>query len=548
MYRYILFDLDGTLSDPKVGICTSVQYALNKMGIEAPDIDELEPFIGPPLRDSFMEYYNMTAEEAEQAITYYRERFSTIGKFENEIYPGIPELLKDLKKKGRTVAIASSKPTVFVEDILKHFEIREYFDVVVGSELDGSRDKKEDVLKETLRQMFPDSEIEYDEVVMIGDRKFDINAAHEIGTQNIGVSYGYGSREELEEAGADKIVNTVAGLRATLLPLVGEKEASYQMRTTTSVDPDTGKKMTAEELRAKGKEASKKNAANMWGALGPMLIYWIGVWLMQNVLYVAISMLFGLRNNEIYDSAMAFYGIKAVSGLFPCILLRKPFKGLSRKAKEQPMPKLSFAYEPLAWAAIVVILSVGIAGWGLNLDAQIAKLAAENTIEAAETATSTAVDQSLVMPEIPPISDLPLWIGILFYGLMIPSFETFVFTGIAYRKAKSFMQPGFALLIVAVIYAYVRGESATGISGLVVFVATLYAFSVFPKIWYALAVDIVGTTIVYVIKSSEALSTKFVNSTGDTVSKAVVIAATIAIIALSLIKKTKESEDKKAVM
>ena len=127
MYRYILFDLDGTISDPKVGICTSFQYALSKMGIDEPDIDKLEPVIGPPLRDSFKDLYGMSDEDAEKATAFYRERFSDVGKFENEIYPGIPELLRDLKKKGRTVAIASSKPTVFVEDILKHFEIREYF-------------------------------------------------------------------------------------------------------------------------------------------------------------------------------------------------------------------------------------------------------------------------------------------------------------------------------------------------------------------------------------------------------------------------------------
>ncbi|MBP5624794.1 MAG: HAD hydrolase-like protein, partial [Lachnospiraceae bacterium] len=151
MYRYILFDLDGTLSDPKVGICTSFQYALSKLGIDEPDIDKLEPVIGPPLKESFANMYNLGEEEIQQGITYYRERYSDVGKFENEIYPGIPELLRDLKKKDRVVAVSSSKPTVYVEEILEHFGIREYFDYVVGALLDGTRDKKEDIINETIR-------------------------------------------------------------------------------------------------------------------------------------------------------------------------------------------------------------------------------------------------------------------------------------------------------------------------------------------------------------------------------------------------------------
>ena len=126
MYRYILFDLDGTLTDPKEGICRSVQHALEKSGIEPPAIDELTGFIGPPLKDSFKEFFKMSEEEALKAVDYYRERFNEVGWSENEVYPGIPELLKEAKHKGVRLAIASSKPTVFVERILKHFKIYRY--------------------------------------------------------------------------------------------------------------------------------------------------------------------------------------------------------------------------------------------------------------------------------------------------------------------------------------------------------------------------------------------------------------------------------------
>ena len=174
MFSCILFDLDGTISDPKQGICGCVQYALRSFGIEEPELDRLEPFIGPPLAESFMKYYNFTAEQAQEAVEKYRERFSVTGKYENVLYPGMGALLHDLKASGATLAIASSKPTVYVEDILVHFGIREYFDIVVGSELDGRRVHKEEVVAEVLSQLAARGESDPDKMVMIGDRSFDV--------------------------------------------------------------------------------------------------------------------------------------------------------------------------------------------------------------------------------------------------------------------------------------------------------------------------------------------------------------------------------------
>ncbi len=221
MYKYILFDLDGTISDPKQGICTSVQYALKKCGIEPPDIDELTAFIGPPLKDSFMEFYRMNEEDALKAVGYYRERFGDVGWSENEIYPGIPELLKEAKAKGARLAIASSKPTVFVEKILKYFKINRYFDVVIGSELDGSRSKKEEIVEEALKQLYAKGSGDTAEkkalTAMVGDRKFDIEGARAQDVDAIGVSYGYQEPGELSAAGADAIAATVDELKELLL-------------------------------------------------------------------------------------------------------------------------------------------------------------------------------------------------------------------------------------------------------------------------------------------------------------------------------------------
>ena len=217
MYQYILFDLDGTLTDPKIGITTCVQYALHKMGIEEPDPDRLEPFIGPPLIDSFREFYDMNEEEAVRAVEYYRERFSTVGLFENEVYSGIPELLARLKKDGRKLAIASSKPTVYVKKILEYFSIYEYFDIIVGSELDGTRCRKEEVVEEALEQLSADDKFRKRDAVMIGDRKFDIEGAKAHQIPSIGVNYGYAIDNELVEAGADCVVGNVKELSEVLL-------------------------------------------------------------------------------------------------------------------------------------------------------------------------------------------------------------------------------------------------------------------------------------------------------------------------------------------
>ena len=236
MFQYILFDLDGTLTDPKVGITKSVQYALQALGIEEPDLDKLEPFIGPPLKDSFMEFYGFHHEQTEIAVEKYRERFVVTGIFENEIYAGIAQMLANLHCAGKKLAIASSKPTVLVERILEHFAIQAYFDVVVGSEMDGTRSRKEEVVEEALRRLVPQifansSERSAEEsssqqinkkafrksIAMVGDRKFDIEGAKAFGLTGIGVAFGYAQEGELEQAGADYIVETVAELERFLM-------------------------------------------------------------------------------------------------------------------------------------------------------------------------------------------------------------------------------------------------------------------------------------------------------------------------------------------
>ena len=217
MFPYVLFDLDGTLTDPKPGITQCVQYALRCMGIEEPDLDKLEPFIGPPLTDSFREFYGMDQEQAAEAVAKYRERFSEKGLYENEIYPGMKQMLENLKTAGCHLAVASSKPEHFVKLILEYFDIDGYFEVIVGSELDGTRCQKEEVGAEALRRFFPDGNIPCDDIVMVGDRKFDIIGGREKGLHQIGVAYGYAPEGELEAAEAEYIVNDLDELERVLI-------------------------------------------------------------------------------------------------------------------------------------------------------------------------------------------------------------------------------------------------------------------------------------------------------------------------------------------
>ncbi len=209
-YTHAIFDLDGTLTDPKEGITKCVQYALKSFGIDE-ELDNLTCFIGPPLAEMFHTTYGV---DGAKAVEKYRERYRDIGIFENAVYDGVPELLRALKAAGVKVALATSKPEVFALRILEKYKIAEYFDVSVGSELDGRRTDKAEVVAEALRRLGnPDKS----GVIMIGDRSHDVIGAEKCGVGCIGVSFGYAAEGELKTAGAIKIADSVSELQKLLL-------------------------------------------------------------------------------------------------------------------------------------------------------------------------------------------------------------------------------------------------------------------------------------------------------------------------------------------
>ncbi len=213
-YRTILFDLDGTLTDPFEGITKCVQYAAQHFGIIEPDLEKLRGFIGPPLEAELCRYFHLSPEEGKIALAKYRERFATVGLFENRVYPGIPEMLAALYDRGVTLAIASSKPLIYVNRILEHFDLAKYFSAVSGSELSGERVVKSDAIRYALELLKTDAS---HEILMVGDRVHDAIGAFSVGLPFVGVRYSYATPDEFDSVANIYVADTVQQLSDFLL-------------------------------------------------------------------------------------------------------------------------------------------------------------------------------------------------------------------------------------------------------------------------------------------------------------------------------------------
>lgn len=204
--KYVLFDLDGTLTDSQEGIKNAIKYSLESFGITVPEDDRLRPWLGPPLADSLEKYYGFDRNKAMEGTHKFREYYNRQGYLENKVYPGIENLLRTLKQQGYQLMTATSKPEVAARRILQHFSLDQYFAYIGGAALDDSRTRKADVIRYVLET---NNITRLTEVMMVGDREYDVFGAKETGLEVIGVLYGYGDREELEQAGANYIVETV---------------------------------------------------------------------------------------------------------------------------------------------------------------------------------------------------------------------------------------------------------------------------------------------------------------------------------------------------
>ena len=213
-YNIIAFDLDGTLTNPEKGLVKSFSYTFDKMGIPYNSADELKRFIGPPLYEEWQRCFGLTPEESAKALLFFREYYAEYGWWDNEIYPGVADMLKALKSGGKKIILATSKPEVFAKKILDLFEISCYFDFIGGASSDKTRDKKHEVLTYSLDAV---GATDKDQCILVGDRVYDAEGAKICGIDSLGVLYGHGSYEEIESAGFTYVCNDVSDVTKLLL-------------------------------------------------------------------------------------------------------------------------------------------------------------------------------------------------------------------------------------------------------------------------------------------------------------------------------------------
>lgn len=478
MKEYLLFDLDGTLTDPKIGITTCVQYALKSFGIDEPDLDKLEPFIGPPLRDSFMNFYGLTPEQAEEAVAKYRERFADKGIFENEIYDGIPQMLKTLKDKGLHLAVASSKPKVYVDKILEHFDIAKYFQVVVGSELDGTRENKSEVVMEALRQLFGDNPVEPDRVYMIGDRKFDVEGARALRVESVGVSYGYGSLDELKEAKADYIVQTVGELQKFLL---------------RDVEPEAPKTTMFQKIWVM-----------LYAFLMFILVRNIALYAM-NWLLINVGMNFEgewmklfFTWNEAGDIDGFTGNVSTIMTAIGFIAGTIPIIGTARLLIDKTAEENRLSYlkkEPPASYILMALATIGCV-IGLNVLLEIAGITSKSDAYRAVVADQYSAH---------------FIIGIICYGIITPIAEELLFRGIIYNYLKRFMNLKIAFFVAAALFGFYHMNTVQGVYAFIMGLIIAYAYEYFGDFRAPVAVHVMSNIISYCLSYTAIAVTGFVS-------------------------------------
>lgn len=499
MFQYVLFDLDGTLTDPKEGITKCVQFALHQQGIHEPNLDQLEPFIGPPLKDSFMEFYGMTEEQAAIGVADYRKRFAPIGIFENKVYPGIPEMLAHLKEAGMYLAIASSKPENFVLRILEHFELDSYFDVVTGSNLDGSRSTKEEVVEEALRRLRETTDeksaaeaaerqkeaetgngrgtlLNRTNCAMVGDRKFDIYGAKEYGLTAVGVSYGYAGKGELEEAGADYIAKTVKQLEAFLLQngQTREGRTGHRQSVTKEADEQQTAVKGADEQQSAAKEPNEQQASDRkeaaagysvfhkrrlestWCILFPFVLHYLSYHACYIVVITFIQ-LFCRINPAIYEwvNKNSLFAMSIVQG---CSMLAAAGALLPLFRREHTARKK---------AAPPFYLTVGILAGTMAVGFNILfRLLYITQLSARYTETAKAQYQ------------IPVVYGLILYGLISPLTEELLFRGLIYHRMKRYFPVKWSILLSALFFGLYHGNLVQALYGTILGTMIAYVYEV----------------------------------------------------------------------
>lgn len=485
MKNYLLFDLDGTLTDPRVGITTCVQYALKSFGIEELDLAKLEPFIGPPLRESFMKFYGFDAGQAEEAVAKYRERFQDTGIFENEVYEGIPKMLRTLQSKGVFLAVASSKPQVYVERILERFDLKKYFSVIVGSELDGTRENKDEVVQEALNRLFAYKPIQKDKVYMIGDRSYDVEGAHAIGVESVGVTYGFGGMEELKAAKADYIVRSVEELEEFLLRDAREPEEN---------------------------EPKGLNFQRIWVMLYAFLMFMavrnivmyvadlicVQLWNMQ--LPAALDAFLFVRDSAVVkEGEFAFTGnqgvIKSALGFIGGgIAVRSNAKLLIQKTAQDT--RLNHLRREGRLAGLLLAGATVGSVLGLNLLLELT-----GVVDKSAGFQAVREDQY----------SAAFVLGLIAFGVISPIAEELLFRGIIHNYLRRFLNVKLALLLSSALFGLYHMNFVQGVYGFLMGCLIAYAYEYFGDFKVAAAVHAAANILVYCLSYTPIVNTVFVS-------------------------------------
>lgn len=457
MWNTVLFDLDGTLSDSAPGITRCVQYALEKEFGIIRKPEELIEFVGPPLKEQFMLYTGCNDEMGERAVARYRERYRPVGIFENSLYPGIPELLLQLKNEGFRIALSSSKPEEFCHQILETFEIAQYFDVVCGSDMEGRHTDKAEIVEEVLHRLGMENRRE--EVVLVGDRKYDIIGARQRGVGTIGVSYGYGSREELELEWPDCIVDTVTELRNVL---IGQARAGRRNKNTANTPAGI-----AERKRSDGGLIYK-----VWRIVYPMLLHFAVVNITAVLVLAGYLMIRILTGDAPYD---AFETIQSemliLTGLGDAILIPIAWmfyredekKRLSKGFRERILVHNTFEISEIVSVAIMVI------GISCLMNLLIALIPIDD-VEYQEIAEEMFNNNGIV-------------IQLVVIGILAPVSEELIFRGLIFRRSRDYVGFMWAAVCSGLFFGIYHGNLTQGIFAF--FMGMLFAaiYEHFGTLW-----------------------------------------------------------------
>lgn len=451
--QVILFDLDGTLTDSGPGIMRSVQYALEKMGRPGVDLQALRCFVGPPLKEQFMAYAGFDDGEALEAIRYYRERYTDKGMFENEVYPGVEDILKFLAGRGRILAVASSKPEVYVRQILDHFGLSGYFREIVGAELNG-RTSKSEVIEEALKRLGMSNHRQA--VLMVGDRDYDVIGAHHCGLQCIGVAYGYGSREELEKAGAAYIAATVSDLA-----VLGESDEDDETVETNSIDmgnfldkplPSASESQSV-RIVSDVQEPERKESAGrkIWRVIYPLLLHFVITTAVTTVgdSFIAIVAVFLLG---ITDQAeimnMMMHGVVLLTGVGNLVSMPVQLRLIQMDERRRKDPQYHYMSRPKKDGSASVLLGVVLSSVALCqiLNDLITYSGISEMFPGyQETSTQVFEGQSIFML-------------LAVVAIVSPVIEELVFRGILQRRLRDYLGRGWAIGLSAVTFGVYHGN------------------------------------------------------------------------------------------